>query len=203
MMEWTPPRRHRCARMVVFDSDRRERPQMEVNTIGLDLAKNVFQADGAVAVGAIVSASNLLFSLGGASAEPVSGDRGYTRSPEPASSPRGSDRARGWCCPANPPAAEDEPSPARSPTKDCCRLVRGSARRDGAVHRHDLAAFQPFLPGAGQQHFVDRFPGIRPDRADRLVQDRLFSGSIPMAAGQDPMRRVDGDLRSGKVRLQS
>src|SRR5918998_1785570 len=54
MMGWTPPRRHRRAKVVVLRPPEREASVEEVSTIGLDLAKNVFQARGASASGAVV-----------------------------------------------------------------------------------------------------------------------------------------------------
>src|ERR671916_2729186 len=54
MMGWTPPRRHRRAKVVVLRPPEREASVEEVSTIGLDLAKNVFQAHGASASGAVL-----------------------------------------------------------------------------------------------------------------------------------------------------
>src|SRR4051794_2368165 len=48
------PRRHRRAKVVVLTATLREASVTEVSTIGLDLAKNVFQAHGASASGAIL-----------------------------------------------------------------------------------------------------------------------------------------------------
>src|SRR3954462_6517638 len=48
------PRRHRRAKVVVFEDHLREASVEEVSTIGLDLAKHVFQAHGARLSGAVV-----------------------------------------------------------------------------------------------------------------------------------------------------
>ena len=53
-MEWTPPRRPWCARVVVLETTEQEASVAEASTIGLDLAKRVFQAHGADASGAVV-----------------------------------------------------------------------------------------------------------------------------------------------------
>jgi transposase len=53
-MGWTPPRRPWCARVVVFVTTEQEASVSEVSTIGLDLAKYVFQAHGADASGKVV-----------------------------------------------------------------------------------------------------------------------------------------------------
>src|SRR6266581_3995874 len=53
-MGWTPPRRPWCARVVVFVTTEQEASVSEVSTIGLDLAKHVFQAHGADASGKVV-----------------------------------------------------------------------------------------------------------------------------------------------------
>jgi hypothetical protein len=47
VMGWTPPRRPWCARVVAFVTTEQEASVSEVSTIGLDLAKYVFQAHGA------------------------------------------------------------------------------------------------------------------------------------------------------------
>src|SRR5712691_3305434 len=54
VMGWTPPRRPRCARVVVFVTTEQEASVSEVSTIGLDLAKHVVQAHGADASGKVV-----------------------------------------------------------------------------------------------------------------------------------------------------
>src|SRR5271170_1616218 len=53
-MGWTPPRRPWCARVAVFVTTEQEASVSEVSTIGLDLAKHVFQAHGADASGKVV-----------------------------------------------------------------------------------------------------------------------------------------------------
>ena len=53
-MGWTPPRRPWCARVVVSVTTEQEASVSEVSTIGLDLAKHVFQAHGADASGKVV-----------------------------------------------------------------------------------------------------------------------------------------------------
>src|SRR6195256_3685455 len=53
-MGWTPPRRPWCARVVAFVTTEQEASVSEVSTIGLDLAKYVFQAHGADASGKVV-----------------------------------------------------------------------------------------------------------------------------------------------------
>jgi transposase len=53
-MGWTPPRRPWCARGVVLVTTEQEASVSEVSTIGLDLAKRVFQAHGADASGKVV-----------------------------------------------------------------------------------------------------------------------------------------------------
>src|ERR1051325_2459348 len=52
-MGWTPPRRPWCARVVAFVTTEQEASVSEVSTIGLDLAKHVFQAHGADASGKV------------------------------------------------------------------------------------------------------------------------------------------------------
>ena len=47
VMGWTPPRRPWCARVVVLVTTEQEASVSEASTIGLDLAKRVFQAHGA------------------------------------------------------------------------------------------------------------------------------------------------------------
>src|SRR5215469_17686737 len=54
VMGWTPPRRPWCARVVVLVTTEQEASVSEVSTIGLDLAKRVFQAHGADACGRVV-----------------------------------------------------------------------------------------------------------------------------------------------------
>src|SRR5689334_15957831 len=54
MMGWTAPERHRCARMRLSRSHTREPSVSEISTIGLDLAKNVFQVHGADGDGQVV-----------------------------------------------------------------------------------------------------------------------------------------------------
>src|SRR6266852_7183718 len=54
VMGWTPPRRPWCARVVVFVTTDQEASVSEVSTIGLDLAKHVFQVHGADASGKVV-----------------------------------------------------------------------------------------------------------------------------------------------------
>src|SRR5262245_20116925 len=53
-MGWTPPRRPWCARVVALVTTEQEASVSEVSTIGLDLAKRVFQAHGADASGKVV-----------------------------------------------------------------------------------------------------------------------------------------------------
>ena len=53
-MGWTPPRRPWCARVMVLVTTEQEASVSEVSTIGLDLAKRVFQAHGADASGKVV-----------------------------------------------------------------------------------------------------------------------------------------------------
>jgi hypothetical protein len=54
VMGWTPPRRPWCARVVVSVTTGQEASVSEASTIGLDLAKRVFQAHGADASGKVV-----------------------------------------------------------------------------------------------------------------------------------------------------
>src|SRR6516162_716212 len=55
MMGWTAPERHRCARLAMLSRTRQREPSMsKISTIGLDLAKNVFQVHGVDASGAVV-----------------------------------------------------------------------------------------------------------------------------------------------------
>src|SRR5215469_16713114 len=54
VMGWTPPRRPWCARVVVLVTIEQEASVSEASTIGLDLAKRVFQAHGADASGKVV-----------------------------------------------------------------------------------------------------------------------------------------------------
>lgn len=45
-MRWTSPRRHSCAKVGVSSTYEQEASMEEVGTIGLDIAKSVFQAHG-------------------------------------------------------------------------------------------------------------------------------------------------------------
>jgi transposase len=54
-MGWTAPERHRCARVMGSVTNTRKEPSaMQVSTIGLDLAKQVFQVHGVDAEGVVV-----------------------------------------------------------------------------------------------------------------------------------------------------
>jgi len=53
-MGWTPPRRPWCAKVVAIVTTEQEASVSEASTIGLDLAKHVFQAHGADASGKVV-----------------------------------------------------------------------------------------------------------------------------------------------------
>ncbi len=53
------------------------------------------------------------------------------------------------------------------------------------------AIFELLPPGACQQYFVDVLPRLRPDCADRLVQDRLFRAPAP--------RQPDEGSKRGRV----
>ena len=53
-MGWTPPRRHLCARVTVSNCHLKEASVEQATTIGLDIAKHVFQAHGADAAGRMV-----------------------------------------------------------------------------------------------------------------------------------------------------
>src|SRR6185437_5616997 len=54
-MGWTPLRRHLCAKVAVSRTATRGETSMEnVSIVGLDLAKNVFQAHGARSDGTVV-----------------------------------------------------------------------------------------------------------------------------------------------------
>jgi hypothetical protein len=53
------------------------------------------------------------------------------------------------------------------------RLVY-ECRGHSTVQPYDSAVFQLCPPGARQQRLIDRFPGLGPDRADRLLQHRLL-----------------------------
>ena len=47
LMVWTAPERHLCARVMgVVTNTRKEPPDMQVTTIGLDLAKQIFKVHG-------------------------------------------------------------------------------------------------------------------------------------------------------------
>ena len=51
-MGWMAPERHLSARMVIGETHHQREPSMsEVTTIGLDLAKHVFQVHGVDAAG--------------------------------------------------------------------------------------------------------------------------------------------------------
>src|SRR5215470_14296506 len=55
MMGWMAPERHLSAKMVIDETHHQREPSMsEVTTIGLDLAKHVFQVHGVDANGAVV-----------------------------------------------------------------------------------------------------------------------------------------------------
>src|ERR1700730_5129958 len=55
LMGWIAPSRHLSAKMVVVEDHQEREPSMnEITTIGLDLAKNVFQVHGVDATGAAV-----------------------------------------------------------------------------------------------------------------------------------------------------
>jgi len=46
-MEWSPPsKRHQSAKVGVFIIHRKRATNMNITTIGIDLAKNVFQVHG-------------------------------------------------------------------------------------------------------------------------------------------------------------
>ena len=49
-MGWTPPRRPWCARVMVLVTTEQEASVSEVSTIGLDIAKRVFHAHGALSL---------------------------------------------------------------------------------------------------------------------------------------------------------
>lgn len=53
-MRWTAPERHQCAKLVVVEDNEQRNCPMEVTTIGLDIAKRVFQAHGVDAKGGMV-----------------------------------------------------------------------------------------------------------------------------------------------------
>src|SRR5580693_2732511 len=53
-MGWTPPRRHLRAKMTVSDCHLKEASMEQTITIGLDIAKQVFQAHGADAAGHVL-----------------------------------------------------------------------------------------------------------------------------------------------------
>ncbi len=57
-----------------------------------------------------------------------------------------------------------------------------------AVHAHGLAAFHLVQPGAREQRPIDAFPSLGPQRADRLVQDRLLRAPSPWQPGKGPER---------------
>jgi hypothetical protein len=55
MMGWMAPLRHQCAKLVFLENHQEQEPSMsEITTIGLDLAKHVFQVHGVDAEGATV-----------------------------------------------------------------------------------------------------------------------------------------------------
>jgi hypothetical protein len=55
MMGWMAPLRHQCAKLVFSTNHQEREPSMgEITTIGLDLAKHVFQVHGVDAHGTTV-----------------------------------------------------------------------------------------------------------------------------------------------------
>jgi len=55
MMGWMAPLRHQCAKLVFSENHQEREPSMsEITTIGLDLAKHVFQVHGIDAEGTTV-----------------------------------------------------------------------------------------------------------------------------------------------------
>jgi hypothetical protein len=55
MMGWMAPLRHQCAKLVFSENHQEREPSMsEITTIGLDLAKHVFQVHGVDAEGTTV-----------------------------------------------------------------------------------------------------------------------------------------------------
>src|SRR4051794_36487543 len=67
-----------------------------------------------------------------------------------------------------------------------------------AVEPHDAAVLDLLLPGARQQRPIDRLPGLRPDRADCLVQRRPPRAPAPWQPGEGPERggvlKVEGQF---------
>src|ERR1700680_5256982 len=56
--------------------------------------------------------------------------------------------------------------------------------RNRAVQSDDLAGLDLLLSRAGKHGSIDRFPRLRPDRADRLVQHRLLRGPRHRQSGE-------------------
>ena len=54
MMGWMAPLRHQCAKLVFSENQEREPFMSEITTVGLDLAKHVFQVHGIDAEGTTV-----------------------------------------------------------------------------------------------------------------------------------------------------
>src|SRR5665213_2544391 len=59
LMGWMAPLRHRCAKVGLSNSNGREPSMTEISTLGLDLAKKVFQVHGVDAGGAVVARRSL------------------------------------------------------------------------------------------------------------------------------------------------
>src|SRR5262245_7646359 len=64
----------------------------------------------------------------------------------------------------------------RIPEKTAVARLMQQCGGDRAVEPHDLAGLDFLLTRAGKQDAIDRFPGLGPDGADRLVQHRLLRG---------------------------
>src|SRR5579859_6109516 len=62
----------------------------------------------------------------------------------------------------------------RIPKKAAVARIMHERSRDCAVETDDLAEFDLLLPRTRKNGAIDRFPGLSPDGADRVVQHRLF-----------------------------
>ena len=76
----------------------------------------------------------------------------------------------------------------RIPEKTAVARLMHERGGDRAVQPHDLAGLDFLLTRAGQQDAIDRFPGLGPDGADRLVQHRLLRRPRQRQPGEGPKR---------------
>src|SRR6516162_443338 len=74
------------------------------------------------------------------------------------------------------------------PEKAAVARIMHECRRDRAVQPHHLASLNLLLPRTGKDRTIDRFPGLGPDAADRVVQHRLLWGPRQRQPGEGSER---------------